>query len=138
MKILIYCLAAVLFPQYPAAAGGPPGGRVTGLLADTFTPGTLYAWSDGAGIFRSIDSGANWSPLNNGLDKTVQAFAVSRNAPATLFAGTAHGLFKSVNGGASWFVPSRDLAAYVVSSVAPDPSNPAVIYAGTGSSGPSA
>ena len=83
---------------------GPYGGDIFALYA---TPeGVLFAGTNGAGIFRSIDLGDSWTPVNTGLRDepgegyiSIAAFAQKRNM---LYAGTTGGLYESLNGGDTW------------------------------------
>src|SRR5712691_10631787 len=62
--------------------------------------------------------------------------AVDPSNPATVFAGTfGHGIFKTIDGAASWSDTTSNLTASTVSSLLVNPSNPATIYAGGGSIG---
>ena len=94
------------------------------------------------GILKSIDGGKTWAPVNNGLDDLyVGCLRMHPTNPQILFAATGNnacsglynnniisGLFKTINGGASWIkVISNDLMATVNFS----PSNPDTIYAGS-------
>ena len=48
----------------------------------------LYAGTAGSGVFRSIDSGANWSLFNDGLTNLdVHVLAVAPSNPNTYYAG---------------------------------------------------
>ena len=65
----------------------------------------LYArTSDGTGrVLKSRDGGATWSPAGSGLDGLgFVALAVNPRQPATLYAGTHNGIFKSDDGATSW------------------------------------
>ena len=65
------------------------------------------------GIWKSTDGGTSWSQLVNGLPSTELigrvSLAISPSKPAVMYALAANnndgvlGVFKSVNGGASWF-----------------------------------
>jgi len=57
------------------------------------------------------------------------------SAPATLYAGTGGGVFKSSNGGQSWTAVNAGLTNTYVITLAIDPSAPATLYAGTNSGG---
>lgn len=47
-------------------------------------------------MFKSTNGGANWSAANTGLTKTdVRALAIDPATPATLYAGTDGGVFKT-------------------------------------------
>ena len=56
------------------------------------------------GVFKSTNSGGNWSAANTGLTNTViRALAIDPVTPATLYAGhNGGGVFKSTDGGGSW------------------------------------
>ena len=80
------------------------------LVIDPQDPATIYAATT-SGIHKSTDEGASWSPVNSGLTDTLQAYGVGTNVwalvidpvtPATLYAGTDLGVFKSTDGGANW------------------------------------
>ncbi len=67
-------------------------------------PSTLYAGTQAAGIFKSTDNRASWSPMNAGLNASappatdalqVYALAIDPAAPNTLYAATEGGVFKS-------------------------------------------
>ena len=81
------------------------------LAIDPFTPTTIYAGTN-VGAFKSTNGGAGWSAINSGLPVTidsvgfpitdvVQTLAIDPSAPATIYAGTGAGVFKSINGGAT-------------------------------------
>ncbi len=69
---------------------------------------TMYAITDGAGIFKTIDGGANWSALNgSGLGcLNVRSFNFDATSPRTLIVGTAcrnnSGFYKSIDDGLNW------------------------------------
>ena len=60
---------------------------------------SLYAGTDGGGVFRSIDNAESWTEINTGLTrKTVKSFAFSGT---TLFAGINNGgVFRTTDDGA--------------------------------------
>ena len=80
-------------------SAGPYGGRIWALAIDPTTPATLYAGTDGGGVFKSTDAGGTWTSANTGLTNlNVQALAINPTTPATLYAGTYNGgVFKSTN-----------------------------------------
>jgi uncharacterized protein (TIGR03437 family) len=78
-------------------------------------------------IFASGDTGATWSALSNLHVSTVFSLAVDPTNPATLYAATSSGVFKSTDAGASW---TQLLAqATSASQVTLDPKTPATVYA---------
>jgi len=58
----------------------------------------------------------------------ISALAIDPLTPTTLYAGTAGGVFKSMDGGASW----SGIGLINVSALAIDPLTPTTVYAGTG------
>src|SRR5207253_3920806 len=118
-------------------------------------PSTVYAslwearegpWENGSwngtggGIFKSTDGGATWHQLTKGLPEgIVQAnLTVAPSSPARLFASvatmTSVGLYRSDDGGDSWFVATTDArpGARIGGGDLPvlrfDPKSPDIIY----------
>ncbi len=77
---------------------GPYGG--TALSLAIAPSGSLFAGTEGGGVYRSTDNGESW--IHVGLaNSAVLALAV--NSSGTVFAGTRDGgLFRSTDGGGSW------------------------------------
>lgn len=78
---------------------------------------TLLAGTD-KGVVRSADAGTAWEPSNQGLPgydsasglaSTVITALLAGERPNEVFAGTAHGVYMSSNGGASWSFRSDGL-----------------------------
>jgi hypothetical protein len=90
-------------------SGGPYGGSVTALAINPTTPTTLYAGTDGGGVFKSTNSGGTWA--NTGLTNLyIAALAVNPTAPTTLYAGTSTGgVHKSTNSGGAWAAANTGL-----------------------------
>jgi photosystem II stability/assembly factor-like uncharacterized protein len=110
------------------------------LVIDPGTPSTIYAGTSPTEVFKSTDSGGSWLPVDSGLPLQpgclaeqcfVDALAIDPLSPATLYAGTQSGVFKSTNGGGTWSGANSGLAALRVFAVAVDPSAPSTVYAGT-------
>ncbi|WP_243626455.1 stalk domain-containing protein, partial [Candidatus Cryosericum septentrionale] len=94
------------------------------------TPTTLYAGTNGGGIFRSVDSGDHWTMLNTGLDFLgAYSLAIDPLTPTTLYASTEMGVLRSVNGVATWGAVA-DTGLKGVQCLAIDPINPTTLYAG--------
>lgn len=67
--------------------------------------GTVFAASQGGGLYRTTDRGLSWAPVGVPIGKFVVDVALSPNygAERTLFAVNAANLiFKSIDGGRSW------------------------------------
>jgi photosystem II stability/assembly factor-like uncharacterized protein len=101
----------------------------------------IYMAGDVAGVYKSEDNGKNWRMINNGIaGYAVFSLAVDRRNPDTVFAATENGLSKSTDAGETWQIIPRtgknDLRITgekkkSIRSIAVDPSNGNVVYAGT-------
>lgn len=131
---------------------GPFGGSVTSLAVDPLNASTVYAVTDSAGLFGSLDGGWSWQPLG-WLGPDVTSLEASPAAPGTLFAsfrgtlpGTG-GVLKSTDGGRNWSParfglgdpsapPSSSEFRYLtINAVAAHATDPAILLAA--SAGPS-
>ena len=98
----------------------------------------LYRDDEG-GVFRSDDGGATWQELKGAHGKSIRALAMAPSDHNTLVIGALDGVFWSRDAGATWkrMTPENPEVTdhYSVMrnfvSVAIDPENPEVVYAGT-------
>jgi photosystem II stability/assembly factor-like uncharacterized protein len=112
---------------------------VTSILVDPRDSARIYAatWTresagEGGGVFLSNDGGKTWR--YSGLaSHAVRALAQAASDPGTLAAGALDGVFLSRNSGETWqrVTPAGDSELRNFDSLAIDPRNPLVIYAGT-------
>lgn len=116
--------------------GGSNPTNVSAIAIDPTNPATIYTghgstFANG-GINQSTNGGASWTPLTNGVpDVGVPAMvATSSGVYAAL---NSRGIIKTTNGGTSWTNTDTGLWSPFVSSLAKDPTNPSVVYAGTNS-----
>lgn len=115
------------------------------IVFDPTNPATVYAaaWglfndNDG-GVFRSDDGGHTWRELMGAHGKSIRALAMAPSDHNTLVIGALDGVFRTRDGGATWerITPENTQAIENHSSlrnfvsVAIDPQNPDIIYAGT-------
>jgi len=88
-----------------------------------------YAQTRTTPLFRSDDSGVTWKGLHKSLKSwNVLGLAIDPATPRTLYAATAVGIYKSLDGGGSWVMQNPDL---YVSALSLDPRATSVLYAGT-------
>jgi photosystem II stability/assembly factor-like uncharacterized protein len=101
---------------------------------------TVMVGSVGQGVHRSTDGGQTWSRISVGQglhsDAIVRTLAVHPTNALEILCGTDLGLYKSVDSGASWSRVDSALNEFCVWSLAIDPTNPKVIFAGTGTPTP--
>lgn len=65
---------------------------------NTTNPPTLYAGTEHAGVFKSVDEGVNWEPFNNKLGvMEISGLKVSHSEPIILYAGTKNGGIWSIS-----------------------------------------
>ncbi len=106
---------------------------VHALTRDVST-GTLYAGTDGDGVFESLNGGALWALASTGITSPyVYALTVDRSG--ALYAGTPEGVFVRPQAGASWQAASTGLGGVGVNVLESDPSVPGHVYAGTDGGG---
>jgi photosystem II stability/assembly factor-like uncharacterized protein len=86
----------------------------------------------GGGVFESPDRGQSWKVI--GLaSEAVRALEISQSQPNEIVAGTRTGVFRSTDAGKTWaqISPAGDDEIRNLDSLAVDPRDPDVIYAGT-------
>ena len=134
--LFLAILACALIPCAVQAAlgrwtrSGPEGGRVVSLAVDPASPATLYAGTDGGGVFKSSDAGMRWSHAGlAGL--AVRALLPDSSDPVTIYAGTGGGVFKSTDGANTWKLMNRGLTITSVQVLAIHPRIASTLYAGT-------
>jgi photosystem II stability/assembly factor-like uncharacterized protein len=129
--------------SWQALTGGWPDGSGVGTVAlDPTTSGTLYAATT-FGVYKSTNGGGTWSAANMGLpdNSEIDTVTIDSAIPITLYALLAAscdrggvciggGVFKSVDGAATW--SAAGLPATAVATLAIDPSTHGTLYAGTG------
>jgi hypothetical protein len=97
------------------------------LAIDPQNPQTLYTAVEGVGLFKSIDGTVSWSgaPVFPGVNF---ALVIDPQNSGTVYASTAEGIQKTIDGGATWtqqLPPDPDGAAL---NLAIDPQNPRTLY----------
>jgi photosystem II stability/assembly factor-like uncharacterized protein len=131
--------------SWRALSAGPTTAQVNGIVVDPRNPGIAYAAVEARGVFKRTAGG--WHAANTGLSPNldVQAVAVEASNPATIYAATGRGVFKSTDGAASWHAVAgtdasavralardpRHPGALHAHGLALDPKDPTVLYAGT-------
>ncbi len=114
---------------------------ITDLTIDPQRPTTLYATNDYGGtgrhaegtIQKSEDAGTVWTDISDGIwAAAFYAVVVDPSQSSTLYAGTSAGVWKSVDGGASWSEARTGLPRRgSVFALAIDSRRPSTLYAGS-------
>jgi photosystem II stability/assembly factor-like uncharacterized protein len=123
---------------FAAANTGLGSLALTSIAMDPANPDTVLAGTGGNGIFRSVNGGATWTATSD--TGTLPVFlAVDPQNPQICYAGYGVGstdsIRRSVNGGITWTKSDTGIPATTVWSIAVDPNNSGVVYAGTGNAG---
>lgn len=98
--------------------------------------GAILVGTIGQGVMRSADEGATWSrgSIRQGLhsDCIVRALRSDSRRPDVVYAGTDMGVYCSEDGGEKWRRLDTPMTGSMVWSLAIDPIDPRVMFAGTG------
>ncbi|NIR25905.1 MAG: hypothetical protein GWN77_02875, partial [Gammaproteobacteria bacterium] len=79
------------------------GYPVTAVSIDPGNPDVVYAGLDGAGVYRSIDGGMNWSPSNIDIQSTsIMDIAVDPYNSSRVLAVSLNKVYLSENAGVTW------------------------------------
>ena len=107
------------------------------ILFTLFTA-LLFVAANGQEVDMSIFKNMDMRHIGPGtMSGRVTSIDVVRDNPKIIYVGTASGgLWKSVSGGMTWESMSEDMPVQSIGAVAIDPSNPDVIWAGTGEGNP--
>ena len=115
------------------------GYSFTGIAVDPANHNILYLGS-ARYAYKSTDGGLTLNQISNGLpDERVDSLVVDYITPATVYAATPKGVFKSLDGGNSWASSNKGLpldGGYGSTiRLKIDPINPSTLYAAAGSFG---
>jgi photosystem II stability/assembly factor-like uncharacterized protein len=83
---------------------GPDGGSISAIVIDPQNPPTVYAATQGNGVFKSADGGASWSSASDGLPGPfVITLVMNPQNTDTLYAlMNGFGVYKTTDGGTNW------------------------------------
>jgi photosystem II stability/assembly factor-like uncharacterized protein len=99
---------------------------------------TILVATIGQGVMRSADSGASWTRVRGGMhaEAMVRELMTIPGDQPLVYAATDRGLYRSEDTGAHWSLVDSPLCEHAVWSVAHDPADPNMLYAGTGTHTP--
>jgi photosystem II stability/assembly factor-like uncharacterized protein len=116
LPLLLAAQSADLLKELRFRLIGPfRGGRAVAVAGVPSQPNVYYFGATGGGVWKTTDSGLNWTPISDGFFKTgsVGAIAVADSDPNTIYAGMGEacvrgnashgdGVYKSTDGGRTW------------------------------------
>jgi photosystem II stability/assembly factor-like uncharacterized protein len=98
--------------------------------------GSILVGTIGQGVMMSGDEGATWTRASVRLgmhsDCIVKALCADSRRPEVVYAGTDLGLYRSDDGGGAWRLLDTPMTGSMVWSLAIDPRDASVMFAGTG------
>lgn len=114
----------------------PSSGGIGTLAIDPVNPDIIYVGTEEHGVYKSIDGGANWEPINAGLPENykgstyVEYLAINPVDPSIIYLLTFGNSFKSIDGGATWNPIQKPYPYSSIKTLVIDPVNAEIIYAG--------
>jgi hypothetical protein len=112
--------------------GLPDNALALRLAFDPQNPSTMFATTQGDGVFKSEDGGGTWSASNDGITVLTAAdIVVHPSRSSYVYAATDEGVFRSVDGGAVWTLISSDAVFWAgdVGALGISPADPTMLYA---------
>jgi len=113
----------------PASRVLGPGLRVTSILVDSTNSATLYAGTDGGGLYQSTDSGANWAKI--GGIGYIRINDIKQDPAGNVYAGTDVGVITNQGVLGTWIKKNTGLGNLTVHALVIDPVTPTTLYVGT-------
>jgi photosystem II stability/assembly factor-like uncharacterized protein len=109
----------------------PLGKPALSLALSRSVPSLLVAGTE-EGAWRSRDGAGTWSEASRGMVNTpIQSLATAAD-PGRVYAGGTNGkVFRSDDGGGSWLPNPATVSPNGIFSLAVDPTNSAIVYAGS-------
>ena len=99
------------------------------IKCDLLNSNSAYAGTLDAGVFKTSDSGKNWTSINQGLESQfIINMAINPLSPQNIYCATVDGVYSSNDSGSNWKRAGLDHT--VVVSLECDPNNQDTLYAG--------
>nr|WP_246545531.1 hypothetical protein [Pelotalea chapellei] len=117
------------------------GQRIRSVYLHPYNNSIVYILAYDGGstrIWKTVDSGMSWNPLNKGISESIETLAIDSNDPQTIYAGgglqgtsIGNNFFKSVDGGGSWTLMNEGIEGLMIYSIVIDRADNHTLYAGT-------
>lgn len=123
---------------FKAIAYAPANPKIiyAGMRKGRSTINGIYPAQPSFGMYKSMDGGETWMPMNHGLGGSlinINCITVHPDNSDIVYIGTwKDGVYKTTDGGLHWVYQSHGLASADIRALCIDPQNPQVVYAGLG------
>ncbi|MGE0001178.1 MAG: hypothetical protein AB7F50_01510 [Fimbriimonadaceae bacterium] len=85
--------------SWTALGPGNIGGRIRGIAINPTNENIIYIASVGGGVWKTVNAGASWTPLDDFMPSLCASSLVMDPAnPNTLYCGTGEGFFETLEG----------------------------------------
>ena len=115
------------------STSGPYNANVLSIAIHPIDNQIIYIGTVENGIYKTIDGGGSWMPMNNeDLPTNMRVIRFHPSAPDTMYAATVSGFYKSSNMGQSWsLIVLPDGWQYEIRSFVIHPTQPNIIIIGS-------
>ncbi len=110
------------FPRPPHVS------HVKGLALCTDDPMVIFGAIEEGWVVRSQDGGMSWKNIKEGVEFDAHSVAVMTDNPKVVIATSGQGVFKSINGGASFVESSHGLDCRYMAQLVCHPARPNVLF----------
>jgi photosystem II stability/assembly factor-like uncharacterized protein len=118
-------------------SGWNPGvGRITGIAVDRTNTDHIIVGANSGGVWRSIDAGQSWNPLNDFFSNLVVfSVAIDPQDSNTYYFGSSSGIiFKSTDTGATW-TQIADMSNSLINKILIHPTDSDIMFASSQNAG---
>jgi photosystem II stability/assembly factor-like uncharacterized protein len=114
---------------FRAVNNGLPATTISGLVMSPTNPNVVYVNTQFDGFFKTVDGGAHWT----GGDWAGMNLVMDPNNPNIMYgaSGPFDYLLKTTDGGNTWFYAADGLGDALIFTIAVDPNDSNVLYAGS-------
>ena len=116
----------------------PHVSRLKSMALTAEDPLAVYGTIEEGWAIRSLDGGATWEQIDNGIDHDGHGVAVTPDEPDVVVASTGKGMFRSEDRGAHWEASNEGLEGrvYTSSPLMSHPKRPGMLLSAVTAAGP--
>ncbi len=106
------------------------GNDVWSVTIDSLHPNTVFVGTETGGLFKTTDNGNSWNNVSPTSNRITGIIVDSQNDLNVYISVKGDGVYKSTDGGITWSLVTVGLSDNQITSLAIDPTDPLVLYAG--------